>query len=63
MTTVFPAPGARNPFRKEKRVTDLVTAHAARRQAPKTPTAIKVRLAADADVQWPVYRRNIRLTE
>jgi len=35
MTTVFPAPGARNPFRKEKRVTDLVTARAARRQVPE----------------------------
>jgi hypothetical protein len=64
MTTVFPGPGVRNPDTgKEKSVTDLVAARCAAGRSPKTPAAIKVRPVAGADVQWPVYHRNIRLTE
>jgi hypothetical protein len=58
-----PSPGVRNPNRKEKRMTDLVTARAAAGGSPKTPMAEKVRPVTGADVQWPVYLRNIRLTE
>jgi hypothetical protein len=63
MTTVFPGPGVSNRYWQGKRVTDPVAARAAAGRSLKTPTAIKVRPVAGADVQWPVYHRNIRLTE
>lgn len=63
MTTVFPSPAVRNPETgKEKSATDLVACCAVGR-SPETPTAITVRPTAGADVQWPVYHRNIRLAE
>jgi hypothetical protein len=59
-----PGPGVRNPDTgKEKRVTDLVAARSAAGRSPKTPTIINVRSVTGGDVQWPVYHRNIRLTE
>jgi len=64
MTSVFPGPGIRNPDTgKEKSVTVLVAARSAAGRSLKTPTAIKVWPLTGANVQWPVYHRNIRLTE
>jgi hypothetical protein len=49
MTISFPRLGLRNPYRKGKRVTDLVTAHSAAGKSQKTPTAMRV---------WPAQADN-----
>jgi hypothetical protein len=58
-----PGSGARNRYRKGKRVTELVAARAPQAGLAKTRAAIKGRPVTGADVQWLVYHRNIRLTE
>jgi len=63
MITVFPGPGVRNRYWQGKGVTDPVAARASAGRFPENAVGHKGVADGRRRLQWPVYHRNIRLTE